>query len=58
MIEYRYQEINTFEGSFSFLGLFHLECDGIQFLCEEEEEEKTRIGFQAISVWTLLGSGG
>lgn len=25
-----------------FFGLFHLECDRIQFLCEEEEEEEKK----------------
>lgn len=61
MIKYQYQEINTFERSFSFLVLFHLECDGIQFLCEEEEKKewKTRIGFQSdLGLDTLLGYGG
>lgn len=44
-----------------FFDLFHLECDGIQFLCEEEEEEEKNknwissdLGLDTTWLWWLI----
>lgn len=51
MIKYQYQEINTFERSFSFLVLFHL---GYNFFVKKKKKRsgKQELDFKAISVWT------